>query len=64
MLRRTLPCIALSCIGVAPQAVFAEEPDELLATPVAQAFGAPPTVDDPMLSPDGAQLLFLQQDSL
>jgi dienelactone hydrolase len=51
-------------LSVATQAVFSAEPDELRATVVAEAFGAPPTIAAPMLSPDGTQLVFMQQDPL
>ena len=45
------------------QSAVAEVPEEWLETPLAVAFGAPPTIGNPMLSPDGARLLFMQQDA-
>jgi dipeptidyl aminopeptidase/acylaminoacyl peptidase len=42
-------------------AALAEIPDELLTSPLAEAFGAGPTIDRPRLSPDGTKMLFLQQ---
>jgi dienelactone hydrolase len=40
--------------------VYAAEPDELLSTPVAAAFGSQPTVWNLRLNPDGGKLSFLQ----
>lgn len=51
------------CLGVSVvSGTGAEEPEALLETPLALAFGAPPTIGDPMLSPDGSRLLFIQQN--
>ncbi len=41
---------------------MAEVPQERIETPLARVFGAPPTIGEPMLSPDGTKLLFMQQD--
>jgi hypothetical protein len=56
--RFLVPCILL----LMQQSTLAAEPEERLETPLALAFGAPPTIGDPMLSPDGARLLFTQQN--
>jgi dipeptidyl aminopeptidase/acylaminoacyl peptidase len=40
----------------------ASVPESLLSTPLARQFGLQPTIGDPMLSPDGQRLLFMQQD--
>jgi len=42
----------------------AEVPEEWLETPTALLFGAPPTIGNPFLSPDGLSLLFLSQDAV
>ena len=55
---RHLPSIGLL---LGSSALVAEVPDEYLETPLALAFGAPPSIGDPMLSPDGSHLLFTQQ---
>lgn len=53
------------CSAIVVQShALAEVPEDLLETPLALAFGAPPTIGDPMLSPEGARLLFLQQNPI
>jgi hypothetical protein len=37
-------------------------PDELITTPLAELFGAAPSLGDPKLSPDGSRMVFLQQN--
>ena len=39
-----------------------EVPDSLQTSPLAELFGAPQTFGSPKLSPDGKQMIFLQQD--
>ena len=48
-------CCALSAV--------AEVPVELLTSPLAERFGAPPSIDRPRLSPDGSKMLYLTQDA-
>jgi dipeptidyl aminopeptidase/acylaminoacyl peptidase len=36
--------------------------DKLIATPLAELFGAAPSIGDPKLSPDGSRMAFLQQN--
>lgn len=55
---------ALICMAALVRPAAAEVPEEWLETPVALAFGAPPTIAEPMLSPDGTHLVFLSQDAL
>ena len=54
-------CILAGLVAL-PNRAPAEVPDEYLAAPLAEFFGAPPSIGEPMLSPDGSHLLFLQQD--
>ena len=54
--------IALSMLGVLSNPAAAQVPEELLVAPLAEIFGAPPTVGEPMLSPDGTHLVFQSQD--
>jgi esterase/lipase superfamily enzyme len=42
---------------------FAQEPDQLLSNPLAELFGIAPTIGEPKLSPDGSQMIFLQQNA-
>jgi dipeptidyl aminopeptidase/acylaminoacyl peptidase len=61
MTRRAVEWLALLS-AIAPLSnAFADVPDEYLETPLALAFGAPPSIGRPMLSGDGTRLLFLQQ---
>lgn len=53
--------LMLGSVALLPLAAYAEVPDEYLTTPLAEFFGAPPSIGEPMLSPDGTQLLFFQQ---
>jgi dienelactone hydrolase len=64
MSRRLLALATLACAVFGSQAAFGDVPEELLETPMAAAFGAPPTIGSPMLSPDGTRLVFMQQDPL
>jgi dienelactone hydrolase len=64
MSRINLAPFALGCAIAAQSAAFAEVPEELFETPMAAAFGAPPTIGNPMLSPDGTKLVFMQQDPI
>jgi len=56
-----LACLSALIVTVTGRA---EVPDVWLNPPMAEAFGAPPTIIDPILAPDGTQLLFLQQNPL
>jgi hypothetical protein len=46
---------------VLPSPTLAGVPGTLLETPVANLFGAAPAISDPQVSPDGTQLIFIQQ---
>lgn len=54
--------LALLALALCSSTAFAEKPDELITSPIAELFGAPATIGDPKLSPDGTRLAFLQQD--
>ena len=43
---------------------FAEIPEQLLRSPLAQLYGTAPTIDRPRLSPDASKMLYLNQDAL
>jgi len=62
MSRKVVRYLVLGCALAHQQSSLAEVPERLLETPLALAFGAPPTINDPMLSPDGTRLLFIQQN--
>lgn len=55
---RLVPCFA----ALLAPAALAEIPEEFLQTPFALGFGAPPSVEDPKMSPDGTRLIFLHQN--
>lgn len=57
-----LKSLALLGLTAAGQLALAEVPEQFVETPLALAFGAPPSIGDPMLSPDGSRLLFTQQN--
>lgn len=49
--------------GVAPGLASADLPETLLTSPLAELFGTPPTMENPSLSPDGSQIIFLQENA-
>ncbi len=61
---KVIRSLALCGIVVLPPSALAEVVEEFLETPLAAAFGAPPTIADPILAPDGSRLLFMQQNPL
>ena len=64
MHRKVLGLLTLPGGVLLPLTALAEVPEDFLATPLASAFGEPPTVGEPMLAPDGSRLLFMQQNPL
>ena len=64
MCGKLVSCLTLIGIAIACDSTRAEVPDEFLETPLATAFGEPPTIANPMLAPDGSRLLFLGQNPL
>jgi pimeloyl-ACP methyl ester carboxylesterase len=63
MLKITITTCALG-LGLVSALAAAQDPDELRTSNLAELFGIAPTIGDPRLSPDGTQLIFLQQNEM
>jgi len=62
-MRSTLALALVPVAGVfSPAPAHAEIPETLLTSPLAELWGAPPTINRPRLSPDGSKLLFMGQN--